>query len=66
MQAFIDAVSGANAVPISFEQIAGSTLATLRLQNSYQTGEPQAVALSEFVSSALHQIPDAAREGNHR
>jgi len=66
MQAFIDAVSGSSAIPISFEQIVGSTLATLRLQNSCQTGEPRAVGLSEFVSSALHQVPDAVREGNHR
>jgi len=52
MQAFIDAVRGSSSAPISFEQIVGSTLATLRLQNSCQTGEPQTVALSEFVASA--------------
>jgi predicted dehydrogenase/threonine dehydrogenase-like Zn-dependent dehydrogenase len=64
MQAFIDAVRGSIVAPISLEQIVGSTLATLRLQNSCQTGEAQAVALSEFVASALHQIPDAGREGD--
>jgi predicted dehydrogenase len=66
MQAFIDAVRGQSFPPISFEQIVGSTLATLRLQNACQTGEPQAVALSEFVASALHQIPYADREGDHQ
>lgn len=55
MQAFIDAVRGKTAAPISFEQIVGSTLATIRLQNSCQTGETQAVQLSEFVASALKQ-----------
>jgi predicted dehydrogenase len=66
MQAFIDAVRDSSAAPISFEQIVGSTLATLRLQNSRQTGEPQAVALSEFVASALHQVSYSDREGNHQ
>lgn len=66
MRAFINAVRGLPSAPISFEQIVGSTLATLRLQNSCQTGEPQAVALSEFVASALHQSSDAYREGNHQ
>jgi predicted dehydrogenase/threonine dehydrogenase-like Zn-dependent dehydrogenase len=69
MHAFIDAARGMTAAPIPVEQIVGSTLATLRLQNSCQTGEPQAVALGEFVASALHCIPDgslphADREGN--
>ncbi len=66
MQAFVDAVRGSSPAPISFEQIVGSTLATLRLQNSCQTGEPQTVALSEFVASALHQISCADREGDHQ
>ncbi len=66
MQAFIDAVRGHATPPVSFEQIVGSTLATLRLQNSCQTGEPQAVALSEFVASALHQIPYTEREGDRQ
>ena len=66
MRAFIDATRGSSAAPIPFEQIVGSTLATLRLQNSCQTGEPQTVALSEFVASALHSLPDADHEGNSR
>jgi predicted dehydrogenase/threonine dehydrogenase-like Zn-dependent dehydrogenase len=53
MQAFVDAARGKVAPPIPFEQIVGSTLATLRLQNSCQTGQPLAVQLSEFVASAL-------------
>jgi hypothetical protein len=64
MQAFIDAVRGKNAPPISFEQIVGSTLATLRLQNACQTGQPQAVELSEFVATAMQGNPSAEKEGN--
>jgi predicted dehydrogenase len=52
MQAFVDALLGKASAPIPFEQIVGSTLATLRLQNSCQTGQPLAVELSEFVASA--------------
>ncbi len=55
MQSFVDALLGKTPPPISFEQIAGSTLATLRLQNSCQTGQPLAVTLSEFVASALRE-----------
>ena len=55
MQAFVDAARGKVAPPIPFEQIIGSTLATLRLQNSCQTGQPLAVQLSEFVASALQK-----------
>lgn len=64
MQAFINAVRGQSAPPIPFEQIVGSTLATLRLQNSCLTGEPQAVQLSEFVATALQGNPSADKEGN--
>ena len=39
--------------PIPFEQVVGSTLATFRLQNSCQTGQPLKVELGEFVASAL-------------
>jgi len=53
MQAFVDALLGKAPPPISFEQVVGSTLATLRLQNSCQTGQPLRVQLSEFVASAL-------------
>ena len=52
MQAFVDALRG-KTPPIPLEQIVGSTLATLRLQNSCQTGQPLTVDLSEFVASAL-------------
>ncbi len=52
MQAFVDALRGKSPQPISFDQIVGSTLATLRLQNSCQTGQPLAVDLSRFVVSA--------------
>jgi predicted dehydrogenase/threonine dehydrogenase-like Zn-dependent dehydrogenase len=54
MQAFVDALQGKTS-PIPFEQIVGSTLATLRLRNSCQTGQPLMVQLSEFVASALHE-----------
>lgn len=57
MQAFVDAVRGKAAAPMSFEQIVGSTLATIRLQNSLQTGEPQPVRLAEFVASAVSSNP---------
>jgi predicted dehydrogenase/threonine dehydrogenase-like Zn-dependent dehydrogenase len=53
MQAFVDALRGKTPPPISVEQVVGSTLATLRLQNSCQTGQCLTVALSEFVASAL-------------
>jgi predicted dehydrogenase/threonine dehydrogenase-like Zn-dependent dehydrogenase len=65
MQAFIAAVRGTTAAPIAFEQIVGSTLATLRLQNACQTGQPQAVELSEFVASAMPEDPPAEQRGNH-
>jgi len=55
MQVFVDAARGKIAPPMSLEQIVGSTLATLRLQNSCQTGQPLAVPLSEFVASALQK-----------
>jgi predicted dehydrogenase/threonine dehydrogenase-like Zn-dependent dehydrogenase len=57
MQAFIDAARGKVAPPIPFEQIVGSTLATLRLQNSCQTRQPLSVQLGEFVASALQDKP---------
>jgi predicted dehydrogenase/threonine dehydrogenase-like Zn-dependent dehydrogenase len=55
MHAFIDALRGKTPPPISFEQIVGSTLATLRVQNSCQTGQSLTVELSEFVASALQE-----------
>ena len=53
MQAFVDALRGKTPPPIPFEQIVGSTLATLRLQNSCQTGQPLTVEVNEFVASAV-------------
>jgi len=55
MRAFVNALLGKTPAPISFEQIVGSTLATLRLQNSCQTGQPLMVELSEFVATALQE-----------
>lgn len=54
MQVFVDALLG-KAPPIPFEQVVGSTLATLRLQNSCQTGQPLPVGVSQFVVSALRE-----------
>ena len=55
MRAFVNAVQGKIPPPISFEQVVASTLATLRLQNACQTGQPLAVNLSDFVASALRE-----------
>ncbi|MGA2979162.1 MAG: bi-domain-containing oxidoreductase [Terriglobales bacterium] len=55
MQAFVNALRGEAPPPVPFEQVVGSTLATLRLQNSCQTGQPLAVELSEFVATALQE-----------
>jgi len=55
MKAFVDALRGKTSPPIPFEQIVCSTLATLRLQNSCQAGQPLMVQLSEFVASALQE-----------
>jgi predicted dehydrogenase/threonine dehydrogenase-like Zn-dependent dehydrogenase len=55
MQAFVDALRGKTPPPIPLEQIVGSTLATLRLQNSCQSGQPLTVDLGEFVASALQE-----------
>ena len=55
MQAFVDALRGKTPPPIPFEQVVGSTLATLRLQNSCQTGQSLMVDLSEFIASALQE-----------
>ena len=55
MQAFVDALRGKTPPPIPFEQVVGTTLATLRLQNSCQTGQPLTVQLSKFVASAVQE-----------
>jgi hypothetical protein len=57
MQAFVDALRGKTPPPISWEEIVGSTLATLRLQNSCQAGQPLTIDLGAFVASALQEKP---------
>ena len=57
MQAFVDALRGKTSAPVPLEQVVGSTLATLRLQSSCQTGQPLAIDLSAFVASALQEKP---------
>ena len=54
MRAFIDALQGKTPPPIPFEQIVGSTLTTLRLQNACQTGQPLEVDVLGFIASSLH------------
>jgi predicted dehydrogenase/threonine dehydrogenase-like Zn-dependent dehydrogenase len=53
MQAFVKSVQGQAEPPIPFEQILASTLATLRLQDSCQLGEPLPIEVNEFISSAI-------------
>ena len=55
MAAFVDAALGKAPPPVPFEEIVSSTLATLRLQDSCQTGAPVPVEVSEFVTSALQK-----------
>ncbi len=55
MRALTDALQGKIPAPISFEEIVGSTLATLRLHNACLTGETLAINLGEFVASALQE-----------
>jgi predicted dehydrogenase/threonine dehydrogenase-like Zn-dependent dehydrogenase len=55
MRIFVDALRCKTPPPIPLEQIVGSTLATLRLQNSCQTGQPLAVQLNEFLALALRK-----------
>ncbi len=57
MQAFVDALKGKTPAPIPLEQIIGSTLTTLRLKNSCQTGQALTINLSEFVDAALDERP---------
>ena len=55
MHAFVDALLGETEPPIPFEEIVGSTLATLRLHNACQTGQTLAVDWREFMVSALQE-----------
>ena len=51
MREFVSVLRG-KTPSVGFDEVVGSTLATLRLKNSSQTGEPLAVDLREFVASA--------------
>jgi predicted dehydrogenase/threonine dehydrogenase-like Zn-dependent dehydrogenase len=62
MRAFIDGVRGISAAPILFEQIVGSTLATIRLHNSCQLGEPARVDVGEFIAAALDDCKEKGSE----
>jgi predicted dehydrogenase/threonine dehydrogenase-like Zn-dependent dehydrogenase len=55
MHLFIEAAQGKIPPPIPFEQIVGSTLATLRLQNACQTGQSLDVDVNGFIASALRE-----------
>jgi predicted dehydrogenase len=55
MRLFIEAALGTIPPPIPFEQIVGSTLATLRLQNACQTGQSLDVDVNGFMASALRE-----------
>ncbi|MGA9529843.1 MAG: bi-domain-containing oxidoreductase [Terriglobales bacterium] len=55
MRAFVNALARTIPPPIGFEEIVGSTLATLRLQNACQTGQPLSVNLNEFLAAALRE-----------
>ncbi len=59
MRSFIDALQGKTPPPISFEQIVGSTLTTLRLQNACQIGQSQEVNVKEFIATALQAKSDS-------
>lgn len=55
MRAFADALQGKTPAPIPFEQIVGSTLTTLRLQNAGQVCRPLDVNVKEFIALALQE-----------
>jgi predicted dehydrogenase/threonine dehydrogenase-like Zn-dependent dehydrogenase len=55
MRAFVDAACGRIPPPIPLEEVVGSTLATLRLQNACQTGQPLEVDVQHFIASSLRQ-----------
>jgi predicted dehydrogenase len=61
MRAFVEAVQGKISPPIPFEQIVGSTLTTLRLQNACQTGQSLEVDVRRFIASSL-QEPSTLQE----
>ncbi len=53
MRAFVDALLGKTPPPIPFEQIVGSTLTTLRLQNACQLGQSLGVDVQDFIAWSL-------------
>jgi predicted dehydrogenase/threonine dehydrogenase-like Zn-dependent dehydrogenase len=55
MRSFIEAAQERIPPPIPFEQIVGSTLTTLRLQNACQTGQSLDVDVDGFIASALRE-----------
>ncbi len=55
MRAFVDAVLRRVPLPVSFEDIVGATLATLRLYKACQTGQVMQVDRDEFIASALRR-----------
>jgi predicted dehydrogenase/threonine dehydrogenase-like Zn-dependent dehydrogenase len=60
--AFADCVVGKSDAPIAFEEIVGSTLATLRADESLATGQCVAVAASAFLRDAdSASSPDSGR-----
>jgi predicted dehydrogenase/threonine dehydrogenase-like Zn-dependent dehydrogenase len=61
MRLFIEAAQGRIPPPIPFEQIVGSTLATLRLQNACQTGQSLEVDVNGFIASALRETMTALK-----
>jgi predicted dehydrogenase/threonine dehydrogenase-like Zn-dependent dehydrogenase len=66
MHAFVDALHGKTPPPIPVEDIVASTLATLRLQKSCQTGETLSVDVRGFMASALQGKSAMPPEGNQR
>lgn len=55
MRAFIDSVQDKILPPIPFDQIVSSTLATIRLQNACQTGQPIGINVREFIALATQE-----------
>jgi predicted dehydrogenase len=65
MRAFAEAVQGKIPPPISFEQIVGSTLTTLRLQNACQTGQSLEVDVRRFIASSLREPSTLQEQSTH-
>ena len=65
MRAFSEAVRGKIPPPIPFEQIVGSTLTTLRLQNACQTGQSLEVDVRRFIASSLQEPSTLPEQSTH-